>query len=145
MIRPRLRRVVGRARAIGTRLVERLIGLEVEVAVDLTRRDVVKAPDLRSSRRLEHRLGPHDIGVKEAPWVKDRQRVVRLRREMDDRVDVIRLDSSHCGVEVADICTDHGDLVEDLLETPHRGGIGHDVVDDDRVLRVMFDPIARER
>ena len=86
VVGPRLGGVVRRAGPVGRLLVEGLVGVEVEVAVDLAGGDVVKAPDADPPARLEQRLGPEHVGAEEQARVDDRQAVVGLGREVDHDV-----------------------------------------------------------
>ena len=87
----------------------------------------------RATCRLEHGLGAHHVGGEEPSGVEHGERVVRLRCEVNDGVDLVGLDRQDGRIKIADVSLDEGDLVKDSLKTPHRGGIGHDVVDDHRV------------
>ena len=98
MVGPRLGGVVGRPRAVGRLLAERLVAVEREVPVDLAGRDVVKPLDSDAPGGVAKRLGPEHVGPEEACRVQDGQAVVRLGREVHERLDAMlgegRLDQS---------------------------------------------------
>ena len=81
----RLRGAVGARRAVGRLLREARRVIEGEVAVDLVGRDVVVA-DAVLARRLEERVGAHDVGAQERLGVGDGVVVVALRRVVHDGV-----------------------------------------------------------
>ncbi len=87
VVRPRLASVVGRPGPVRRVLGEDLVGVEGQVPVDLARRHVVEARDAGLAGRLEHGLGPEHVGAEEEARVQHRQGVVRLGREVHDRVD----------------------------------------------------------
>ena len=144
VVGPRLRRVVGRAGPVGGVLVEDLVGIERQVPVDLAGRDVVEPPDVRLAGRLQHGLGPEHVGAEEQTGVEHRQGVVRLGGEMDDRVDPLAPQRLLGGGRVADVALDEDDPVLDVGQAGSVAGIGEDVVDDDMVLGVLFDPVSGE-
>jgi hypothetical protein len=82
-----LRGVVRRARSVRRLLGERAGIVEREIAVDLTRRDVVEPLYAMVARRLEQYLCAEDVRADEARRVEDGQAVVRLGREVHDDVD----------------------------------------------------------
>ena len=116
VIRSGLRRVIGRAGAIRTLFVEGLIGVEVEVAVDLTGRDVVETSNATLASCLEHRLGAHDVGGEKASRVENGQRVVGLSSKVHDGVDLVLANGGQPGIEVTNVSLNEGDLVEDRAQ-----------------------------
>ena len=69
---------------------------------------------------------------------------MRLGGEVDDRVDLLAPQRLLGGLRVADVALDEDDPVLDVGQVGSVAGVGEDVVDDDMVLGVLFDPVAGE-
>ena len=123
---------------------EGLVGVERKVPVDLARRDVVEARHAGLPGGFEHGLGPDDVRPEEQARVEHGQRVVRLGGEVDDRVDVLTTQRLLGHRLVADVALDEDDPVLDVGQAGSVAGVGEDVVDDDMVLWVLFDPVSGE-
>ena len=137
-----LRGVVRRPRPVRRLLRERVSRVERQVAVDLARRDVVKARHPAPARGLEQRLRPEDVGAEEAAGVDHGEAVVRLGGEVDEHVDVLLGEQPLGRVEVADVadCEPHAEPVE----VARVAGVGQLVERHDVVARVVFEPPADE-
>ena len=139
-----LRRVVGRARPIRRLLREHLVRVELEVAVDLARRDVVEALDAGRTRRVEERLRSEDVRAEEARRVDDCERVVRLRREVDDDVDLVLPQGRLGELAVADVALDEDDPLLDGREALAVPRVREQVVDDNVVVGMPLEPVVDE-
>ena len=98
----------------------------------------------RLPSRLEHGLGPDHVGPEEQPRIEDRQGVVRLGGEVDDRVDLLATEGLFGRVGVADIPPDEDDPVLDVGQVGSVAGVGEDVIDDHMVLGMLLHPVAGE-
>ncbi len=144
MVGARLRRVVRGAGPIGVVLGEGVVGVERQVSVDLTRRDVVEPGHLGLTGGLEHGLGPDDVGPEEPAGVDHGQAVVGLGGEMDDRVDVVRPQGLEGELPVAHVAVDEGDPVLDVGQVGAVPGVGEGVVGHDVVVGVLLHPVTDE-
>jgi hypothetical protein len=79
--------------------------VERQVAVNLARRHVVEAGDATPARRLEQRLRAERVGAEEAAGIEDGEAVVRLRREVDDDLDLLVREHAFHELEVADVAS----------------------------------------
>jgi hypothetical protein len=81
--------------------------------------------------RLEHGLGPEDVGPEEQARIEDGQAVVGLGGEVDDRVDPISGPQVFSGaVPVADVPWTKDDPVLDVGQVGPVAGVGEGVVGD---------------
>ena len=124
---------------------EHLVGVEVEVAVDLAGGDVVEPGDpARPPGRLQEGLGADDVGAEEPARVEDGQAVVRLGREVHDRVDLVLAEGALGPLQVADVAPDEGDPVADVVEVGQVAGVGEQVVGHHVVAGVVLGPVTDE-
>ena len=144
MVGARLRRVVRRAGSVRRFLGEHLVRVEREIAVDLAGGNVVKPLHPDRPRRLEQRLGAEHVRAKEAPGIDDRQAVVRLGREVHDRVELLVAQQSLGQLAVADVSFDEDDPVFNVLEARSTAGVGEQVEDDEVIVRMPLEPEADE-
>lgn len=82
-------------------------------------------PHLVLSNRLEQPVGADDVGLHERPWVVQRVVVVRLGREVDDRVSAC--DQPVGQVGVGDVAVHELDLVSDRFEVRQRARVGEGI------------------
>ena len=75
-----------------------------------------KRADAVAASSFEQRLGAEHVGADESLGVEHREAVVRLRREVDDHVDLVPRQQRRHQVEVADVSLDELDPVVDLGE-----------------------------
>ena len=120
----------------------RLHGLAL--AVDLVRRDVDEAHDVVHLRGLEQHVRAEDVVPRELERVAERVVDVRLRREVHDRVDLLRLQDVVDEVRRADVALDEFVVRQrrDLLEVREARAVVEAVEVQDLVLRV---PARRRR
>jgi hypothetical protein len=139
-----LRRVVGGPGPVGIILGERLVGIEGKIAVDLTGRDVVEPRHLGVPGRLEHGLGPEDVGAEEEARIEDGEGVVGLGGEVDDRVDRVAPQRLEGEPHVADVTPDEADPVLDVGQGRPVPGVRQGVVGDHGVVGVVLHPVTDE-
>ena len=138
--------VVRRAGTIRRVLAERLVRVEREVAVDLARRDVVEAADPDLTRCIAECLRAEHVGADETSGVEDRQAVVRLGGEVNDRVESVAREDLLDERLVADVAVDEGDRTALFQRGDGRlvAGIGECVQHDDDIARVALGPETHE-
>ncbi|MBG9885718.1 hypothetical protein ABE10_03775 [Bacillus toyonensis] len=129
-------------------VVRRLLGeplriVELEIAVDLVRGDVVE-PAVVLPRGLQERVGADDVRVQERPWAVQRVVVVRFRGVVHDRVDLAEQTVHQLGVRDVALHEPHpvgGEAVQ--------GGavarVGESVEHRDRVVGVRDDVVDEVR
>jgi hypothetical protein len=144
VVRGSLGGVVRRPGAIGSLLGEDLVAVERKLAVDLARGDVVEASHAREPRRVEERLRAEDVRTEEPAGVDDGEAVVRLGREVDDRVDRLVPEQPLDEVGVPDVTVDEVDPVLDVLEIPPFARVREEVEHDDAVVGMSREPVAHE-
>jgi len=114
---------------------EGVVGVERQVPVDLARGDVVETPHPGVAGGLEHGLGPEHVGPEEPTGVDHGQAVVGLRREMDDRVDLVRAQGLQGELSIADIAVDEADPVFEIDEVGPVPRVGEGVIGHPRCRR----------
>ena len=137
----RLRGVVRRARAVRRLLAEGLVGLERQIAVHLAGRDVMEALDAVASRGLEQHLRPDGVRSREQSGVEHREAVVRLRREVDDDLDLVLRQRARRRLGIGDVAVHERDVVRHVLA---HARVREQVVGDDVIRRVALAPVADE-
>ncbi len=144
MVAAGLGRVVRRAGQVGGVLGEGARVVEVHVAVDLARRDLVEAPHADRTGGLQQRLGADDVGGEEVTRADDRQAVVRLGGEVDHDVDVVLPQQRLDQLAVADVAVHEGDRVQHVGEVLPAARVGQRVQGDQLVASVVLAPVSDE-
>src|SRR5262249_60424560 len=88
------------------------------------------AGSARGARSPEERLRPEDVRTEETAWVDDGEAVVRLGREVDDRVDLLVAEDALCELAVADVPLDEGEPFLDVFEARANSLVLHQDQDD---------------
>ena len=118
----------------------------MDVAIHLVGADLVVALQLELARRLQQHVGAVDVGLDEGVRVHDRAVDVRLGREVDDRVDLVRLQRLSHRLCVADVALHEGvaRIVVDVQQVVQVAGVGQLVVDQDAIVGVLVQHVADE-
>ena len=106
-----------------------------DLAVDLVGRDVDEAPDARLDRALDHDVRAVHVRLGELERVAEAQVDVGLRREVEDRVDLVRGEAAHHVLDLGHVAVVEGEVglgVEDARVVQGRAIVelveGDDVV-----------------
>ncbi len=101
-------------------------------------------PDLASG--LAQRLGPEHVGLEETGRVQDGQAVVRLGREVHDRLDPMAVERLFDQGLVADVPVneDHTTCPLQLGDAATIPGVGQSVENDELVLPPACSPVPHE-